>query len=41
MQEVRNFLGYGPYRPAPLRNHEKAKKYFEDLSAAPSGGSPS
>lgn len=41
MQEVRNFLGYGPYRPAPLLNHEKAKKYFESLSAATPGGSPS
>lgn len=41
MQEVRNFLGYGPYRPAPLRNHEKAKKYFEGLSGAAPGGPPS
>lgn len=34
MEKVRNFHGYGPYRPAPLRNHEKAKKYFENLSGA-------
>ena len=25
---VRNFTSYGSYRPAPLRNHDKAKKYF-------------
>ena len=41
MKEVRNFLSYGPYRPAPLKNHEKAKKYFEDLSAAAPGDPPS
>ena len=28
MEAVRNFASYGPYRPAPLRNHEKAKAYF-------------
>lgn len=28
MKEVRNFTGYGPYRPAPLRNHEKAKQFY-------------
>jgi uncharacterized protein (DUF2235 family) len=33
MDEVRNFLGYGKYRPAPLRNHEKAKEFFKDLFA--------
>ena len=31
MREVRNFIGYGPYRPAPLRNHSKAKVYYKDL----------
>jgi uncharacterized protein (DUF2235 family) len=25
---VRNFTSYGPYRPAPLRNHSIAKKYY-------------
>jgi uncharacterized protein (DUF2235 family) len=33
MKEVRNFIGYGPYRPAPLRNHAKAKVFYKDLSA--------
>ena len=31
IREVRNFIGYGPYRPAPLRNHAKAKVYYKDL----------
>lgn len=35
MKEVRNFVGYGPYRPAPLRNHEKARAFFND---SPGGG---
>lgn len=39
MDKVRNFTGYGPYRPAPLRNHDKAKVFFEDLRALP-GTSP-
>jgi uncharacterized protein (DUF2235 family) len=45
MDKVRNFTGYGPYRPAPLRNHTKAKDYFEDVLVPPapspvaSGGS--
>ncbi len=29
MNKVRNFISYGPYRPAPLRNHLKAKQYFK------------
>jgi uncharacterized protein (DUF2235 family) len=29
MTSVRNFTSYGKYRPAPLRNHNEAKKYFE------------
>jgi hypothetical protein len=33
MKELRNFIGYGPYRPAPLRNHAKAKVFYKDLSA--------
>ena len=28
MPEVRNFTSYGPYRPAALRNHDKAKAYY-------------
>jgi len=34
MKEVRNFIGYGPYRPASLRNHEKAKEFYEGLPGA-------
>jgi uncharacterized protein (DUF2235 family) len=30
MDRVRNYTSYGKYRPAPLRNHSKAKDYFED-----------
>lgn len=40
MPQVRNFTSYGPYRPAPLRNHEQAKKYFENLLTGSSGTSP-
>jgi uncharacterized protein (DUF2235 family) len=29
MAGVRNYSTYGKYRPAPLRNHNKAKQYFE------------
>jgi len=29
MASVRNFSSYGKYRPVPLRNHDKAKQYFE------------
>jgi uncharacterized protein (DUF2235 family) len=32
MQAVRNFTSYGAYRPAPLRNHDEAKHYFEQKS---------
>jgi uncharacterized protein (DUF2235 family) len=32
MKEVRNFLGRGPYRPAPLEHHEEAKVFFKDSS---------
>jgi hypothetical protein len=28
MPEVRNFTSFGPYRPAALRNHDKAKAYY-------------
>jgi hypothetical protein len=28
MPEVRNFTSYGLYRPAALRNHDKAKAYY-------------
>jgi Uncharacterized alpha/beta hydrolase domain (DUF2235) len=28
MKEVRNFTSFGPYRPAALRNHDKAKDYY-------------
>ena len=30
MPAVRNYTSYGKYRPAPLRNHEKAKHFFEE-----------
>jgi len=40
MKEVRNFLGYGPYRPASLRNHDKAKVFYEDLSILASRNTP-
>jgi uncharacterized protein (DUF2235 family) len=30
LPSVRNYTSYGKYRPAPLRNHNKAKKFFED-----------
>jgi hypothetical protein len=29
MDKVRNFTSFGPYRPAALRNHTKAKTFFE------------
>lgn len=29
LPKVRNFDTYGPYRPANLRNHPKAKAYWE------------
>jgi type VI secretion system (T6SS) phospholipase Tle1-like effector len=28
LPEARNFTSYGPYRPAALRNHDKAKAYY-------------
>jgi len=31
METVRNFVGYGKYRPASLQNHKKAKPYFADV----------
>ena len=34
MPEVRNFTSYGPYRPAALRNHDKAKAYYQVSSAS-------
>ncbi|MFZ0609225.1 MAG: DUF2235 domain-containing protein [Xanthobacteraceae bacterium] len=36
MEEVRNFIGYGPYRPASLQNHEKTKQFYQGLP----GGTP-
>jgi uncharacterized protein (DUF2235 family) len=30
LASVRNYSSYGKYRPAPLRNHHKAKEYFEE-----------
>jgi uncharacterized protein (DUF2235 family) len=30
LPSVRNYTSYGKYRPAPLRNHNEAKKYFEE-----------
>ncbi len=32
MISVRNFTSLGPYRPAALRNHRKAKAFFEPTS---------
>jgi len=29
MISVRNFMSFGPYRSAALRNHRKAKAFFE------------
>jgi uncharacterized protein (DUF2235 family) len=29
LARVRNFTSYGPYRPAALRNHAKAKAYYD------------
>ena len=29
MEKVRNYTSYGPYRPAALRNHVEARKFFE------------
>lgn len=37
MQAVRNFTSYGKYRPMPLRNHDKAKEYFEPELRSPVG----
>jgi hypothetical protein len=39
MNRVRNFTSYGPYRPAPLRNHNDAKMYFQNAvnEATPEG----
>ncbi|WP_368669945.1 hypothetical protein [Beijerinckia sp. L45] len=34
MPEVRNFVTYGPYRPASLENHPKAKQFFASASEA-------
>jgi hypothetical protein len=35
LEKVRNFTSYGPYRPATLRNHPKAKEFFADEVAQP------
>lgn len=32
MNSVRNFTSFGPYRPSALRNHRKAKAFFEPTS---------
>jgi hypothetical protein len=29
LPSVRNFTSYGPYRPAALKNHNKAKQFYE------------
>jgi uncharacterized protein (DUF2235 family) len=36
MDKVRNFTSFGPYRPAALRNHTKAKTFFEPPTQPPS-----
>ena len=33
LDRVRNFTSYGPYRPAPLRDHKDAKAFFKDTAA--------
>jgi uncharacterized protein (DUF2235 family) len=38
LASVRNFTSYGLYRPAPLRNHSVAKKYFTAEALAKSKG---
>jgi uncharacterized protein (DUF2235 family) len=35
MDRVRNFVTYGKYRPASLRNHTRAKLYFTDVMPSP------
>jgi uncharacterized protein (DUF2235 family) len=41
MDRVRNFTSFGPYRPAPLRNHRDAKAYFQaDLRGSPLAKQP-
>jgi uncharacterized protein (DUF2235 family) len=35
MDSVRNFVGYGKYRPASLRHHSIAKAYFADVAQSP------
>jgi uncharacterized protein (DUF2235 family) len=37
---VRNFTSYGPYRPAALRNHEKAKKFYDADAQSPAAPRP-
>ena len=32
LNRVRNFTSYGPYRPAPLRNHREAKPFFQNAA---------
>lgn len=32
MKSVRNYTSFGPYRPAALRNHRRAKVFFEPTS---------
>jgi uncharacterized protein (DUF2235 family) len=32
MKSVRNYTSFGPYRPAALRNHLRAKAYFEPIA---------
>ncbi|WP_375414989.1 phospholipase effector Tle1 domain-containing protein [uncultured Bradyrhizobium sp.] len=35
MPTVRNFTSYGPYRPAALQNHQKAKTFFAQPGVSP------
>jgi hypothetical protein len=37
MQSVRNYVGFGPYRPASLQDHPAARKYYPE----PQGGAHS
>ena len=48
LPSVRNYDGYGKYRPEPLRNHDRAKAFFaedppplESLAGAPNPASVS
>lgn len=37
MPSVRNFTGFGPYRPKSLSDHPKAAEFFKDIANPPVG----